>query len=56
MVRKEIDVKARPSKEQIEELERAAKMPIIYDEYCPELSEKELAEFKRVSSHKEKKI
>ncbi len=49
MVRKEIDVKAKPTKEQIAMLEAAAKAPITYDEDCPELSAEELAEFKRIS-------
>ena len=49
MVRKEIDVKAKPTKEQIEMLEAAAKAPITYDEDCPELTAEELAEFKRIS-------
>lgn len=49
MVRKEIDVKAKPTKEQIKMLEAAAKAPITYDEDCPELTPEELAEFKRIS-------
>ena len=49
MVRKEIDVKQKPTPEQIAMLERAAVMPITYDEDCPELSDEELAQFKQIS-------
>ncbi len=52
MVRKEIDVNAKPTKEQIAMLEVAAKAPITYDDDCPELSDAELAEFKRISEFK----
>ena len=49
MVRKEIDIHAKPTKEQIEMLQAAANAPIVYDEDCPELTEEELSEFKRIS-------
>lgn len=52
MVRKEIDVKAKPTQEQLLMLEAAAKEPITYSEDCPELTESELAEFKRISDFK----
>ena len=48
-IRKTIDIKKEPSKEQIEMLERAESMPIVFDEDSPELSDEELAEFRRIS-------
>lgn len=44
-----VDVKKTPTKEQIDMLERAAKLPICFDEDCPELSEEELSKFRRIS-------
>lgn len=32
------DENATPSKEQIEEIERAKKRPIVYDDDCPEMT------------------
>ena len=52
MVRKEIDVKAKPTKAQMEMLETASKAPITYDDDCPELTAEELSEFKRISELK----
>ena len=49
MIRKEIDVKQNPTSEQIAMLEKAAAMPIVYDEDSPELSEDDLAQFKQIS-------
>lgn len=49
MVRKTIDVNKKPTEEQIQMLEKAAKMPIHYDEDSPELADEELAEFRRIS-------
>ena len=49
IVRKEIDVSKGPSEEQIAMLESAMKRSITYDDDNPELSEEELAQFKRIS-------
>lgn len=49
LVTKRIDVKRGPTKEQLEMLEKAASMPIVFDEDSPELSEEELAEFRRAA-------
>lgn len=34
------------------ELERAEKMPITFDEDCPELTDEQLKQFRRVRPHK----
>ena len=34
--------------EQIAEIEEAARHPIVFDEDCPEMTEEQLAQFKRV--------
>ena len=34
--------------EQIAEIEEAAKYPIVFDEDCPEMTEEQLRQFKRV--------
>lgn len=35
--------------EQIAEIEEARKSPIVFDEDCPEMTEEQLAQFKRVN-------
>ena len=45
MVKKEIDINTKPTKKQIEMLTAASQKPVIYDEECPEFTDKELAEF-----------
>lgn len=50
MVRKNIDISKGPTEEQIKMLEKAADMPIIYDEDSPCFTDEELKEFKRVSA------
>lgn len=35
--------------EQIEEIREAAKYPIVFDEDCPEMTEEQLKQFKRVN-------
>ena len=35
--------------EQIAEIEEAAKYPIVFDEDCPEMTEEQLRQFKRVN-------
>ena len=49
MVRKSIDVKKKPSEKQNKILQEMEKTPISYDEDCPELSDEELAQFRRIS-------
>lgn len=53
LVRKEIDITQTPTKKQIEMLQNAASIPIKYDEDCPELSDEELQDFKRISKEKQ---
>ncbi len=48
----DVDVKKAPTIEQIEILERASKLPLSFDEDCPELSEEELAKFRRISDER----
>lgn len=49
IVQKEIDVTAPLTPEQKEMIKKASKMPIVYDEDSPELTDEELAQFRRVS-------
>ena len=37
------------SKEELEELERAKKMPITFDEDCPEITPEKAVKFRRVN-------
>ncbi len=53
LVRKEIDITQNPTKEQIEMLHYADSIPLKYDEDCPELSDEELQDFKRISKEKQ---
>ena len=39
---------AKPTPEQISMIEAAKKMPIVFDEDCPEMTDEQLAQFKRV--------
>ena len=41
------------SAEELEELDRAEKLPPCYDEDCPEMTEEMLKQFKKVSSIKD---
>ena len=49
MVKRNIDINAPLTEEQKAMLDRSASMPIVFDEDCPELTEAELLEFKRVA-------
>ncbi len=51
-MRKNIDVTKEPTSAQIAMLQRAATLPISADDECPEFSEAELSEFKRISSER----
>ena len=48
-VKKRIDKNTGLSREQIDMLKKAESMPIIYDEDSPELTQEDLAEFKRIA-------
>jgi len=37
-----------PTPEQLARIKEAAKYPIVYDEDCPEMTEEQLKQFKRV--------
>jgi len=41
--------------EQIAEIEEAAKHPIVFDEDCPEMTEEQLKQFRRVNPRPEKR-
>ena len=43
------------SKEELEELERAKKMPITFDEECPEITPEKAVKFRRVNPPRNKK-
>ena len=49
MVKKEIDIKKKPTEEQQKMLREMEETSIIYDDDCPELTEEELAQFRRIS-------
>ena len=44
----EIHEGQKPTKEQIEEIQAASKMPDVFDEDCPEFTEEQLERFRRV--------
>ena len=43
------------SKEELEELERAKKMPITFDEDCPEVTPEKAVKFRRVNPPRNRK-
>lgn len=47
-----VDVKKAPTKEQIKMLEKAKKRKISFDEDSPELSEEDLAKFRKISDER----
>ena len=49
MVKRNIDINAPLTEEQKAMLDRSESMPIVFDEDCPELTEAELLEVKRVA-------
>ena len=49
MVVKEMDINRELTEEELKVLEAAEAKPIVYDEDSPELSDEELAQFKRAS-------
>ncbi len=52
MIITDMDVKKAPTKEQLKMLEKAEKMPISFDEDCPELSDEDLKNFRRISDER----
>ena len=51
-VRKEIDFTKPLTKEQKKNLDNLEKRPVEFDEDCPELTDEQLAEFRRVSEQR----
>jgi uncharacterized protein (DUF4415 family) len=56
MVKETLRAGQKPTKTQIKEIRTAAKKPIIYTDDAPRLSDKELAEFKKINAENRKKI
>ena len=59
IIRRVIDVNAPLTEEQKAELEYLRNMSdddIVYDEDCPELTEEQLAQFKRVNPRRKKSV
>ena len=40
---------AKPTPEQIAMIEAAKKLPVVFDEECPEMTEEQLRQFRRVN-------
>ena len=49
ITKKEIDIAKKPTKKQIKMLEELEAAPVTYDDDCPELTEEELLQFRRIS-------
>ena len=56
MVREILKAGQKPTKAQIREVRAAEKRPITYTDLAPQLSTRELAEFKKVNAENRKKI
>ncbi len=52
MVKMNIDVTKKPSQEQMKIIKKAQSKPIQYDEDSPELTEQELAQFRRITDQR----
>ena len=52
MIRKMIYENETLTQEQIKQIEEADKKPIVFDEDCPELTEEQLKQFRRVSERR----
>ncbi|MCM1330068.1 MAG: BrnA antitoxin family protein [Ruminococcus sp.] len=48
-----IDFSKGLTEEQLKELEEAEKSPIVYDEDCPELTDEQLRQFRRISDERQ---
>ena len=56
IIRKEIDVSAPLTPEQIKMLEEIDKRPIVFDEDCPELTDEQLNKAYRASERKKQSV
>jgi len=56
MVKETLRAGQKPTKAQIKEIKAAEKKPITYTDDAPRLSDKELAEFKKINAENRKKI
>ncbi len=55
IVRRVIYKGQKPTPEQIEEIKKLKDRPIIFDEDCPELTDEQLKQFKRVNPRRKEK-
>ncbi len=53
MVKEDIDVTKKPTESQIKMLEAAEKRTVTFDEDCPELTEEELQQFRKITSQRQ---
>ena len=56
MVKETLKVGQKPTKAQLKEIYAAEKRPITYTTLAPQLTDKELSEFKKINAEKRKKI
>jgi uncharacterized protein (DUF4415 family) len=56
MVRETLMAGQKPTKAQIEEVRKAAQVPIVYTEDAPKLSPDELAEFRKINAEGREKV
>ena len=56
MVKETLKAGQKPTKEQIKEIQAAEKKSITYTDLAPKLTDKELAEFKKINAENRKKI
>ncbi|MCL2801813.1 MAG: BrnA antitoxin family protein [Treponema sp.] len=56
MVKETLKAGQKPTKGQIQEIRAAEKRPIVYTKDAPQLTGKELAEFKQINAENRKKI
>ncbi|GHU24655.1 hypothetical protein FACS1894164_11810 [Spirochaetia bacterium] len=49
IIRRTLKAGTKPTNEQLARIHEATKYPVEYDEDCPELTDEELLEFRRVS-------
>jgi uncharacterized protein (DUF4415 family) len=56
MVKETLKAGQKPTKKQLEEIWAAEKKPVTYTALAPKLTEKELAEFKKVNAESRKKV
>ena len=54
IVRRIIYKGQKPTPEQIEEIKKLKDRPIVFDEDCPELTDEELKQFRRVNPRRKK--